>query len=60
MDAIYLMNGLWVMLAAILVIFMQGGFIMLEAGSTRIKNAGHIASKTIFTFGIASIVFWAL
>jgi Amt family ammonium transporter len=60
MDAIYLMNGLWVMLSAILVIFMQGGFIMLEAGSTRMKNAGHIAGKTIFTFGIASIVFWAV
>jgi Amt family ammonium transporter len=60
MEAIYLMNGLWVMLAAILVIFMQGGFIMLEAGSTRMKNAGHIAGKTIFTFGIASIVFWAV
>lgn len=60
MDAIYLMNGLWVMLSAILVIFMQGGFIMLEAGSTRMKNAGHIAGKTIFTFGIASLVFWAV
>jgi Amt family ammonium transporter len=60
MDGMYLMNGLWVMLSAILVIFMQGGFIMLEAGSTRMKNAGHIAGKTIFTFGIASIVFWAI
>lgn len=48
------------MLGAILVIFMQGGFILLEAGSTRMKNAGHIAGKTIFTFGIASLVFWAV
>ena len=48
------------MLGAILVIFMQGGFILLEAGSTRMKNAGHIAGKTIFTFGISSIVFWAV
>jgi Amt family ammonium transporter len=48
------------MLGAILVIFMLGGFIMLEAGSTRMKNAGHIAGKTIFTFGLASLVFWAV
>ncbi len=60
MDPIYLMNSLWVMLAAILVIFMLGGFILLEAGSTRMKNAGHIAGKTIFTFGLASLVFWAV
>ncbi|GLB58962.1 ammonium transporter [Cytobacillus sp. NCCP-133] len=60
MDATFLMNSLWVMLGAILVIFMLGGFIMLEAGSTRMKNAGHIAGKTIFTFGLASLVFWAV
>lgn len=59
-DPIYLMNSLWVMIGAILVILMIGGFILLEAGSTRMKNAGHIAGKTIFTFGLASIVFWAV
>ncbi|OPA79379.1 ammonium transporter [Paenibacillus selenitireducens] len=53
-------NGVWTMLGAILVLFMQCGFIMLEAGSTRMKNAGHIAGKTIFTIGIVSIVFWAV
>ncbi|SEN18780.1 ammonium transporter [Paenisporosarcina quisquiliarum] len=56
----YLMNSLWTMIAAILVIFMIGGFILLEAGSTRMKNAGHVAGKTIFTFGLASMVFWAV
>ncbi|WP_191560145.1 ammonium transporter [Metabacillus idriensis] len=60
MDSMYLLNSLWVVLGAILVIFMQGGFILLEAGSTRMKNAGHIAGKTIFTFGLASLVFWAV
>lgn len=38
---------------------MIGGFILLETGSTRMKNAGHIAGKTILAFGISSIVFWA-
>ncbi|MGN7176186.1 ammonium transporter [Paenibacillus sp. FSL R5-0490] len=60
MEATFLMNSLWVMLGAILVIFMLGGFVMLEAGSTRMKNAGHIAGKTIFTFGLSSLVFWAI
>ncbi|WP_458412849.1 ammonium transporter [Schinkia sp. CFF1] len=60
MDELYLVNSVWIMLGAILVILMQGGFILLEAGSTRMKNAGHIAGKTIFTFGISSLVFWAI
>lgn len=52
------LNSLWVMLGAILVLFMQCGFILLESGSTRMKNAGHVAGKTIFTIGIVSILFW--
>ena len=60
MDATYLMNSLWTMVSAILVILMIGGFVLFEAGSTRMKNAGHVAGKTIFTFGLASIVFWAV
>jgi Amt family ammonium transporter len=60
MDTTFLMNSLWVMLGSVLVILMIGGFILLETGSTRMKNAGHIAGKTILTFGIGSIVFWAV
>ncbi|UOQ93910.1 ammonium transporter [Halobacillus shinanisalinarum] len=60
MDEIFLMNNLWIVICTVLVLFMQGGFILLEAGSTRMKNAGHIAGKTVFTIGIVSIVFWAV
>lgn len=60
MDTLFLMNSMWVMLGAVLVILMIGGFILLETGSTRMKNAGHIAGKTILTFGIGSIIFWAV
>ncbi|WHY78604.1 ammonium transporter [Neobacillus sp. WH10] len=60
MDTLFLMNSLWVMVGAVLVILMIGGFILLETGSTRMKNAGHIAGKTILTFGIGSIIFWAV
>jgi Amt family ammonium transporter len=54
------LNALWVMLAGILVLLMQGGFILLETGSTRMKNAGHVAGKTIFTVGLCSLIYWAV
>ncbi|WP_087972690.1 ammonium transporter [Oceanobacillus rekensis] len=60
MDDLYLINSMWIIIGAILVIFMQGGFILLEAGSIRMKNAGHVSGKTIFSFGISSLVFWAV
>lgn len=60
MDPIFLMNNVWIIICFTLVLLMQGGFILLEAGSTRMKNAGHIAGKTIFTVGVASLVFWAV
>ncbi|HZG14032.1 MAG TPA: ammonium transporter [Candidatus Bathyarchaeia archaeon] len=53
-------DATWVMVSAILVIFMQAGFALLETGSTRMKNAGHVAGKTVLTFGICSLAFWAL
>lgn len=59
-EILYLMNSLWTMVAAVLVIFMIAGFILLEAGSTRMKNAGHVAGKTVFTFGLVALVFWAV
>jgi ammonium transporter, Amt family len=60
MDTTFILNSLWVMVGAVLVILMIGGFILLETGSTRMKNAGHIAGKTILTFSIGSIIFWAV
>ncbi|WP_337912620.1 ammonium transporter [Cohnella zeiphila] len=54
------LNALWILIAGILVLFMQGGFILLETGSTRMKNAGHVAGKTIFTVGLVSLVYWAV
>jgi len=40
--------------------FMQAGFAFLEAGLTRMKNAGHIAAKNVLTFGLCSIVYWVV
>ena len=51
-------STVWVVVAAVLVIFMQGGFALLEAGMTRMKNAGHVAGKTLLVFGIAVVVYY--
>ena len=42
-DLLVAASTIWVVVAAILVMFMQAGFAFLEAGLTRMKNAGHIA-----------------
>src|SRR6187549_1748781 len=59
-DLLIAANTVWVVVAAILVMFMQAGFAFLEAGLTRMKNAAHIAGKNVLIFGICSLVYWAL
>ena len=49
-DLLIAANTIWVVLAAILVMFMQAGFAFLEAGLTRMKNAAHIAGKNVLIF----------
>ena len=51
-------STVWVVVAAVLVMFMQAGFAFLEAGLTRMKNAGHIAAKNVLVLGIASLVYY--
>lgn len=51
-------DTVWTLLAGILVMFMQAGFAMLEAGFTRAKNAGNILMKNLMDFSFASIAYW--
>ncbi len=53
-------DTMWVLLAAFLVMFMQPGFSMVEAGFTRSKNTANILMKNFADFSIGSIVFWLL
>src|SRR6266550_3382388 len=53
-------NTIWVVVAAILVMFMQAGFAFLEAGLTRMKNAAHIAGKNVLIFAVCSLVYWVV
>jgi len=59
-DLLIAANTLWVVVAAVLVMFMQAGFAFLEAGLTRMKNAAHIAGKNVLIFGVCSLVYWAV
>jgi Amt family ammonium transporter len=59
-DILIAVNTVWVVVAAVLVMFMQAGFAFLEAGLTRMKNAAHIAGKNVLIFGICSLVYWAV
>src|SRR6476659_1706203 len=57
-DLLIAASTIWVVVTAVLVIFMQAGFAFLEAGLTRMKNAGHIAGKNVLIFAIASLVYY--
>ena len=52
-------NSIWVMVAALLVIFMQAGFAFLEIGFSRAKNAGTVVAKILTNFSIAGLMYWA-
>lgn len=49
--------GIWFLIGAALVFFMQAGFAMVETGFTRAKNAGNIIMKNLMDFCIGTIAF---
>jgi Amt family ammonium transporter len=53
-------NTMWVVIGAVLVLFMQAGFAMLEIGFSRAKNAGTGIAKILTNLSIAAICYWAV
>lgn len=49
--------GVWFLIGAALVFFMQCGFAMVESGFTRAKNAGNIIMKNLMDFCIGAVMF---
>lgn len=49
--------GIWFLIGAALVFFMQCGFAMVESGFTRAKNAGNIIMKNLMDFCIGAVMF---
>jgi len=52
-----LVFGVWFLIGAALVFWMQAGFAMVETGFTRAKNAGNILMKNLMDFCIGTVVF---
>ncbi|MCI5819077.1 MAG: ammonium transporter [Acidaminococcus sp.] len=52
--------GVWLLIGAAIVFFMQCGFAMVETGFTRAKNAGNIIMKNLMDFCIGAIVYMLL
>lgn len=52
--------GIWFLIGASFVFFMQAGFAMVEAGFTRAKNAGNIIMKNLMDFCLGAVAFLIL
>jgi Amt family ammonium transporter len=52
------LNLLWVVIGAVLVIFMQAGFALVETGFCRAKHAAHVVSTNFAIFGLGFVAFF--
>jgi len=58
LNAAFLAHNLWLLIATILVIFMNAGFAMVEAGMCRSKNAVNILANNPVVFALAVTSYW--
>lgn len=58
MDTNYVLNSMWVLIAAILVFIMHAGFSLVEVGFTQSKNAVNIIMKNFVTVSIGVLCFY--
>jgi ammonium transporter, Amt family len=54
------LNLLWVVIGAVLVIFMQAGFALVETGFCRAKHAAHVVSTNFAIFGVGFVAFYVV
>lgn len=59
MELIYV-NTIWVVIAAAMVLFMEGGFSLLEAGFVRTKNAVNVTMKIFVDLTVGALAFWLI
>ncbi len=57
-TAISGLDTAWVLIAAMLVFFMQPGFALVEAGFTRSKNTANILMKNFVDYIVGTVLFW--
>jgi len=56
----FLSNNFFILICAVLVIFMNAGFAMVEAGMCRQKNAVNILLKNLIVFALAASAYWLI
>ncbi len=56
----FILNNIFVFISAILVIFMNAGFAMVETGLCRQKNAVNILSKNLLVFALSVFAYWVI
>ena len=59
-DLIGAIDTAWLLLSGVLVLFMQAGFAMVEAGFVRTKNVTNILMKNVLDASMGAMVYWAV
>ncbi|WP_416825641.1 ammonium transporter [Ectobacillus polymachus] len=59
MEQLY-MNTIWVVLSAAMILFMEGGFSLLESGFVRTKNAVNVTMKIFVDLTIGALAYWLI
>src|SRR5215210_6358785 len=59
-DAFIAVDTVWVIVAAVFVLLMQAGFMLLEVGFSRQKNVGTVVPKVLANLSIAALCYWAV
>ena len=59
MEIASYVDSLWIVVAGILVMFMQPGFMLVETGFTRSKNSVNIVMKNFMDFSVGTVSYWA-
>ena len=55
---LYSINFVWVLICGFLVMFMQAGFMMVETGMCRAKNAAHTGAMNLMVYPLGCLAFW--
>jgi ammonium transporter, Amt family len=55
---LYSINYVWALIAGFLVMFMQAGFMLVETGLCRAKNAAHTAAMNLMIYPLGCLAFW--
>ena len=59
MEIASYVDSLWIVVAGILVMFMQPGFMLVETGFTRSKNSVNIVMKNFMDVSVGAVSYWA-